>query len=662
MRGRHAWALIAVATAARGAHADDDVVVRGPPRRVDATEVSVTAAEASKSAGTEGDPGKIVESLPGLARPAFGSGQLIVWGAAPGETRTYVDGVEIPALFHGSALRSTLNGDLVQRVTLTPGAYGADYGRALGGLVRVETRDLPEHGAHGYLAADTLDGSGMVTATLGDRIRVALAGRYGWLDRLMQAVGAPRVEPFFAVPRYGDYQGKVQIALRARESLDAVFLGSADEAAPTSSDYQRFYLRYRRVLEDGANVEFVPFVGRDTSSRNATSAALDQSTWRWGLRASHRSRLARPVSLAVGIEIDGSSADVSRAGSLLIPAREGDASVFGRPPGSDTNTDAWTAGLVDVGPYVTAGFDVGPLSVAPGLRLDGYLQRASRQTPRVGETPSIGLTQLEGAFEPRISARLRVTPELSVLAAAGVYTQPPDPSDLSAVFGTPTLGHATADHATLGESLRISSALSLEAVGFYKWMTDLAVRDPSPTPRLAQVLVQDGVGRSYGLQLFLRLKPWHGFSGWAAYTVSRSERRDHEGAGWRLFDHDQPNVLTILLSKELGAWTFGVRFRYATGLPRTPVVGAFYDAKDDRYQPILGAQSSTRLPDFWQLDLRIDRSFALGDSGKLLFYVEGLNVTNRTNGEEYAYDATYTRRGTISGLPLIAVLGARVER
>ena len=39
---------------------------------------------------------------------------------------------EIPALFHGSALRSTVNGDLVRDVTLTPGAYGADYGRALG--------------------------------------------------------------------------------------------------------------------------------------------------------------------------------------------------------------------------------------------------------------------------------------------------------------------------------------------------------------------------------------------------------------------------------------------------------------------------------------------------------------------------------------------------
>jgi hypothetical protein len=91
------------------------------------------------------------------------------------------------------------------------------------------------------------------------------------------------------------------------------------------------------------------------------------------------------------------------------------------------------------------------------------------------------------------------------------------------------------------------------------------------------------------------------------------------------------------------------------------VIGAFYDAKDDLYEPVFGPQNSIRLPDFWQLDLRVDRSFLLGDTGRLLVYVEGLNVTNHTNGEEYIYNVDYTRRGTITGLPAIAVVGARVD-
>jgi hypothetical protein len=143
--------------------------------------------------------------------------------------------------------------------------------------------------------------------------------------------------------------------------------------------------------------------------------------------------------------------------------------------------------------------------------------------------------------------------------------------------------------------------------------------------------------------------------------MSHSERQDVPGAPWRLFDYDQPHVLTVVASKELGAWSVGARFRVASGLPRTPVTGAFYDAKDDVYQPIFGPQNSIRLPTFWQLDLRVDRSFRLGESARLLVYLEGLNVTNRANGEEYIYNVDYTRRGIVTGLPAIAVLGARVE-
>ncbi|MGD0529652.1 MAG: TonB-dependent receptor, partial [Polyangiaceae bacterium] len=589
------------------------------------------------------------------------------------------DGVEVPALFHGSALRSTINGDLVRDVTLTPGAYGADYGRAIGGMVRVETKDLPDTGVHGYVGADTLDGSAMVSAALGDRVRVAVAGRYGWLNSVLQAVDAPNVDEFFAIPRYGDYQAKVQIALRARESLDAVFLGSHDDltevipdadpahqrSEATTTDFQRFYLRYRRLLDDGASIEAVPFIGHDTSNLyaafGANPATLDESTFRWGLRASYRERVAEPVTLTFGIELDGSSAQVFRDGSLLIPAREGDISVFGQPPGGETNTDTWSAGVIDVAPYVVASFDLGPLSVSPAVRVDGFLLQTSRLTPRVGETPSIGYEQIQGEIEPRIATRLRVTPRLSILGAAGVYSQAPDPADLSAVFGNPTLGIETADHASLGQSVLLTPTLSLETLAFYKWMSGLAVRNPSPTPMLAQALLQEGVGRAYGVQMLLRQQPWHGFFGWVAYTMSRSERRDTPGASWRLFDYDQPHALTVVASKELQAWTVGLRFRYATGLPRTPVIGAFYDAKDDVYQPIFGAQNSIRLPDFWQLDLRVDRSFLLGRGGRLLVYVEGLNVTNRANGEEYTYNTDYTRRGIITGLPVIAVVGARVD-
>ena len=685
MRGGVAGALcVAALLAARPAQGQDlpsteEVVVQGLHRDRAPTDISVPAPQASKVAGTEGDPVKVLENLPGMARAAFGSGQLIVWGAAPQETRTFIDGVEVPSLFHGSGLRSVINGDLVRSVTLTPGAYGAEYGRGLGGIVRVETKDLPERGVGGYAAADTLDGSGMLTAAFGDRLRVGVAARYGWIKDVLQAVDTPDVSRFFAIPSYGDYQAKAQIALRDRETLDAVVLGATDDLSLTNPDadpgrastqttsttFQRVYLHYRHLVDDGATVDAVAYGGHDTSrfdeAFGATDARLYTETWRAGLRASHYSRVSKSISLTWGADLDGTSTDVFRTGSMLIPPREGDISVFGQPPGSDTNTDSWTASVVDVAPYVIGSLEVGPLQVSPALRADGYLLQTSRQTPKVGETPSLGYEQLSGELEPRISARLRVGPRLTLLGAAGLYSQPPDPRDLSAVFGNPKLGPASADHVSVGESLHIAGDTSLDVTGFYRWMSGLAVRDPSPTPKLAEALLDEGVGRAYGVQLMLRQQPWHGFFGWVAYTISRSERRDTPTSGWRLFDYDQPHVLTAVASWVHGPWTVGARFRYATGFPRTPVTGSFYDAKDDLYDPIFGAQNTIRLPDFWQLDLRVDRSFVVGKASRLLVYVEGLNVTNHANAEEYAYDATYSRRVAITGLPAIAVIGARVE-
>ena len=126
---------------------------------------------------------------------------------------------------------------------------------------------------------------------------------------------------------------------------------------------------------------------------------------------------------------------------------------------------------------------------------------------------------------------------------------------------------------------------------------------------MATALAQDGVGRSYGAQLLLRAAPWHGLSGWLSYTGGRSERRDHPTSAWRLFDYDQTHILTLLGEYAFRRWSFGARFRWATGFPRTPVVGSYFDARDDRYDPLFGAQNGIRIADFVQLDVRAEYAF-----------------------------------------------------
>jgi hypothetical protein len=144
-----------------------------------------------------------------------------------------------------------------------------------------------------------------------------------------------------------------------------------------------------------------------------------------------------------------------------------------------------------------------------------------------------------------------------------------------------------------------------------------------------------------------------------SYSILRSERKDAPNLNWRLFDYDQSHVFTALGSYDLGhGFDVGLRFRFATGYPRTPVIGAYKDASTGTYEPIFGAQNSIRIPSFYALDARLAKRFKFAHS-ELEVYLDVQNVTNHSNPEEIVYNTNYTQRGYITGLPILPVVGAR---
>jgi hypothetical protein len=297
----------------------------------------------------------------------------------------------------------------------------------------------------------------------------------------------------------------------------------------------------------------------------------------------------------------------------------------------------------------------------PGLRIDGFLIEGSAIKPAVVGITPIGFSRLDWGVDPRLSMSWRPTRRVTLTAAVGLYHQAPEPSDLSAVFGNPQLDLSSALHVSVGGAVKLTGTLSCELVGFYKSLWDLPSRNEAPTPPLARALVQDGVGRTYGGQLLLRQELFKGFFGWVTYSISRSERQDHPDRDYRLFDFDQTHVLGVVASYEYRGWVAGVRFRYTSGMPRTPVVGSFYDNRGDQYQPLFGAQNSFRIPDFVQLDVRLDKTLTFRRGVQLNVFADIQNVTNRANPEEVVYNYNFTRRDYIIGLPVLAVVGARVQ-
>lgn len=665
---------------AAGKESDDlEIVVTAPPLRKQILSTEVTADQGRRVPGAQGDVLKVVENLPGVARATVGTGALVVWGAAPEATRVYVEGVRVPRLYHDGGLRSVVHSDLVRAVDLAPGGWGAGYGRALGGLVTVDLRPLDEPGFHGSIQADAFDGSGSVRASIGEKFHVAAAFRKSWLDALLPLVTKRDTSSLFPVPRYSDGALRLSYRVSPRATVEAGALFSTDatdrstaSADPAQRDSEskrlewgRVYARYRHETEGGGTVTVTPWAGLDASSLTSrfggTPAELTNKSWLFGLRATWRGRVAPFLVVTAGLDAEAVSASLRRSGSVTNPPREGDIRVFGQAPVDQINADDWRVVTVSAAPFVEADIALAneKLHIIPGLRIDPYAVSGSRRTPVEGATPSVGFLTGEALVEPRVAVTFDASPRLRFKAAYGRYHEPPRAEDLSAVFGNPLLGASRADHFLGGVLGRLTETFSVETTAFFTRSTGLAARSGSPSPLLAQALEQTGIGRSYGVQILVRKDLSERLFGWLSYSLIRSERRDREDARFRPFDFDQTHVFTALASYVIGAgFEAGARFRVATGFPRTPVTGAYYDARTDTYQPIFGQQGSMRIPAFYQLDLRVSKRFTIART-ELEAYLDVQNVTNRSNPEEIVYTRDYAKQGTITGLPILPSLGLR---
>lgn len=660
-----------------------EIVVVAPrePRAVVAARL--TAQEAREVPGTGGDVVRVVESLPGVARSGLGSGRLVVWGASPDDTRVFIDGVPIPRLFHEGGVRSVVPPSLVDSVELVPGGAGPKYGRGLGGVVAITTREPEREGLSGSLALDTFDASAAM-GYRGERGSIAVEARLGLVDRLVGLVTNDDFGDLAPIPRYGNgmLRGELRLDAGRRVAFGVLSagdrysrgVGNPDPAQVVREerelDFTRAYATYVRDRGDGTETRATPWVGFDRRVERiavgSTDASTRQSARSFGLRASHRARVRPWLDAAVGLDLEVVSANVRRAGTLASPPREGDERAFGQPLPDERVEDSHRAWNLGVAPWAELSFALWDqrLRVTPGLRMDPAVRSVSRRTPVDGNTPEVGAYSERFSVEPRLSVSLETTPWLTLRAAAGRYQQPPSPVDVSSVFGNPTLDPSRGWQALGGAAVSLFERISIEATGFMTASEGLAVRSTDEAPLLARALEHEGQGRARGVQAIVRYQEpsAEGASrlfGWVAYTFSRAERKDSPEEGWRRFDFDQTHVLTAV-----AGWSasFGLdlsaRFRYATGFPRTPVYGAVYDSSRDRYEPVFGPQNAARLPSFTQLDLRVAQGFDVGDT-KLTVYLEVLNVTNRSNVEEIAYSPDWSRRGEIEGLPIFPVLGLR---
>jgi hypothetical protein len=137
--------------------------------------VRVEGEEARTTAGTGGDPIRVIESLPGVSQIVWPFALYAIRGANPGNTGFFLDGMRVPALFHFALGPSIVHPYLIDRLSFYPGGYPARLGGYVSGAVAVETAAPPNDTTR--LSADVrLYDAGVATAPWdGGRGTVAVA-------------------------------------------------------------------------------------------------------------------------------------------------------------------------------------------------------------------------------------------------------------------------------------------------------------------------------------------------------------------------------------------------------------------------------------------------------------------------------------------------------
>ena len=642
-----------------------ELEVRGAPPLRETTRHTIDTQEVRTIAGTNGDVLRSVETMPGVARAAYGQGLLIVRGSAPEDSQVFVDGTAIPYAYHVGDSSSVIPGDMLDRLDFYPGNFGPEFGRGMGGVIDVGLRSPRRDQLHGLAQLDVIDGRLLLETPLGQHTGLMLGVRRSWVDAWIGSVLDGLDAALTTAPVYYDAQATLEHDLSDKTRLRVSLFGADDRLkvvvkSPDPHDpalsgafggYARFVraqLRLDSELGSGTRWVNTASWGITDSKQIFGSNGFASTAHSFTLRSELRAALTRAVTLETGIDAVALIDDIHATFRPYPPSDALDSPYFARP----ARSAAALANLVR--PALYAGFELRPfesLKLLPSVRAD-YTHDLKRVTvdPRLGVRWDVVHAPARG---------VRTT----LKAGAGMYHQPPAIEQSNRLVGTPGLESNRALQLSLGVEQTLSGGLEVSLEGFFKRLDRLVVARADESRLIGARFENTGSGRAYGAEALVKYKPERGvLSGWIAYTLSRSERRDAPGATLHTFAYDQTHILSAVGNLELGAgWLLGARFRYITGAPFTPYLGGIVDLDAGAYAPLASARPySARIAAFHQLDLRIEKAWVF-EAFRLTAYLELRNAYNHHNPEGVVYSYDFSERGTASGIPILPVLGVRGE-
>ena len=605
----------------------------------------LTSEDLERTPGGFDDPIRLIQSLPGsVGTREYGpnAGSVILRGAAPTESRLYIDGVEVPYLYHFDQYASILPTKMVDNVLVYPSNFGTSYGDAIGGIVALEskeaTTEVPTVYAQANLIMAGVQASTPVTLRGKKAGVLSLSGRRSFAD-LYESSN----EQYSLWPAFSDYVLRYDVRNAEGHHFRWTALGSMDKYgryiydADELDPYERSVnpnLEMKRRFDGGV----FRWDWRSETYRARTSVAMMRDDWRAQLesvqgepdsqRRLDRYTWLRHESIVIRDDVEWSVGFDQRLGQVeqAVSASNPNAAIRNDAPllanGVDLDRRLWEWRQ---GAWVEPRWNMGDWRLVTGVRLQALplLQRA--------------------ALDPRMQVHRQFDWGRWHLGLGQYHQSPP--------FDQPELRNFARSHqASTGFEWQVSEGVLFGGDVWVKQSTEKWYVDPT-----GETLLVDE--QAVGGEAYLSAR-WERWDGRVGVSSVNSQLLFEEALFTSPFS--QPFFINTMLGWRSEDWTIGARYRISSGLPLTQPVDAILDATQDIYLPTYSQFPQERMPTYQKIDVQVARVWKLRQS-VLKAYCEAWAVPSSSNYLYPIYNYNYTESQLVVGPAFVPLLGLSVE-
>jgi hypothetical protein len=606
---------------------------------------AVDAEIVLETPGALDDAVRLIQSLPGVAiqrEYSPGQSQLSVRGSQPGDNLVYLDGIQIPYLYHYNQYASVIPTTQLGQLELFPSTFGVQYGNATGAVVDARTLDEAPVHLEGDASINFVMAGARLAAPLNKGWWASASGRRSFFDsagktsdqypvfprfhdfilRLdhQKAARATRFKWWGAGDGYQRAVGELDVLDPVERSQTARFdFGQEFHVLSALHEWTGDLSKGRAVwgLVQHTRRGALSGLGQEDMREQAVSHRLDLSGTghaRWAWDAGYEVRGSMTHLAVTPAEYEG-----------LLVAEEAPSLARGQ------EIDARVPRLIGA-TYGDLHLIEGPLRVIPGVRV------------------GLDSDQLAWMIDPRLMTRWRISSSSALKLAGGRYTQRPATEDLFRDDPT-TLPTTTSLQLAGGLEQTVSGRMEFELAGYKKWLKN-PIQHPVDRAAFAQPR-----GDAWGVELVTRyrLREIVFLWGWLGVAQSRIE----EASGHTVpSDGDQRVSSGLVVSWKTEPWVFGFRISHGTGLPYTPIAGSVYDAGRDSWIPVAGQEHDARFPAYTKVDVRASHTWefnrwSLTGSGEVWF------VPPKSTALYPVWNYDWSEENFVRGPMLLPLMGMR---